>query len=98
MEYGLHKVKHDPNETCTIRNVEMTNFVRTCANNSNKTVYHSNEDCHRLQQADDYRETNLDEINHHELTECTFCSGDFEPSTNPDLSYQKALKQAAKDN
>ena len=76
----------------------MTKYVRIGRRNSKKEAYHTNRNCKRLES--DTRPVPQSEIEYHDLTLCQWCDPEVE---NPnaqyeqDHSYQKALKQAAKE-
>jgi len=76
----------------------MTRYVLTSTSHSERTVYHTDEDCRMLKRATGYREVSNREIETQGLTECEFCSGEFETAGEKDMSYQKALREAAKQN
>jgi len=76
----------------------MPRYVRTSTNNTKTTVYHTDESCRMLQRANHYREATENELGDRSLSECQYCSGEYEPTTEQTTKYQEALKQAAKQN
>lgn len=74
-------------------------FVHTDRKNSKKNVYHTDRDCTRLK--GNGRPVTEAEVEYHELRLCQWCDPEIEhPNAQyeQDFSYQKALKEAAKDN
>ena len=63
---------------------------------SNRTVYHTNEDCPVVKRTKIVREITIPQAESRNLRECEHCSssGGVERSER-DMSYQKALKAAA---
>jgi len=70
-----------------------TTYIRINTKNSDKTCYHINPDCERL---DECREVSKDEIDYHNLTLCEFCDPDSHPRrTDQRKSHYQALQEAA---
>jgi hypothetical protein len=73
----------------------MTKWIRSNTSNTNKEVYHTDENCDMLTNK---RKVSASEIEYHNLRECAYCSSDKDPRPNveQDKGYYKALKEAAK--
>jgi hypothetical protein len=70
-----------------------TTYIRINTKNSDKTCYHIDPDCARLEE---YREVSQDEIQYHNLTLCEFCDPDKNPrDADQDKSHYRALQEAA---
>jgi len=76
----------------------MNKYVHTDRKNSKKNVYHTDRGCTRLKGSG--RVVTEAEIEYHDLRLCQWCDPDEQPNAQyeQDFSYQKALKEAAKDN
>jgi len=76
----------------------MSKYVHTDRKNTKKNVYHSSRECKRLK--GNGRPVTEAEIEYHELRLCQWCDPDVEhpnAQREQDYSYQKALKEAAKE-
>ena len=56
----------------------MTKYVTTGRKNTDRIVYHTDKDCHKLTRSE-VRETNQSEIEYHNLRECQACQGKKAP-------------------
>lgn len=76
----------------------MTKYVAEGRSNTRMDVYHTDKTCQGLDRST-VREATQNEIEYFELRLCRFCDKDVKANdpTNQDQSYQKALKEAAKE-
>jgi len=76
----------------------MTKFVKV-TNSDTKTVYHTDEECHSLQTANQYEPFCDRNVEAMDLSECAYCAGE-NPNANVenDFSYHRLLREAGKEN
>jgi len=68
----------------------MSKYVKT-THKGNKSVYHTDEECHSLNIANDYKEISERQIDRMGLEKCSRCAGENpQANVDQDQSYQNA--------
>lgn len=76
----------------------MTKYIAEGRANTQQRVYHTNEDCQRLDRST-VREATENEVEYFELRLCQYCNPDINPTVQQDQSkaHYNALKEAAEE-
>ena len=73
----------------------MTFYIVHNGGKNNHNVYHTDETCHRLKQANGKREADKNLIEHYEMRECKYCAGTVELGKTGNQKYQKMIEEMA---